>query len=54
MQNKRNAHVKLRLKKTQMEGIRGSNAKIQTQVVMGGEGARGVNEEPRALLKCKV
>jgi hypothetical protein len=37
-----------------MESIRGSNAEIQIQVVMGGEGARGVTEEPRALLECRV
>jgi hypothetical protein len=37
-----------------MEGIRRSNAKIQTQVVMGGEGARGVIKELKALLECRV
>jgi hypothetical protein len=29
--------------------LRGSNAKIQTQAVMGGEGTRSVTKEPRVL-----
>jgi hypothetical protein len=35
------------------KALRGSNAKIQTQVIMGGEGARGVTKEPKVLQSLK-
>jgi hypothetical protein len=33
--------------------LRGSNAKIQTQALMGGEGTKSVTKEPRVLYRLK-